>query len=129
MRKNLTNLTREFFDCLQNWDYEKIKSMCHPNISWTVNAPIPFGGTYNGINEVFRLFKKLENEFPAGLSFTFEKIITEHPFCAVEWNDEGKRKNGLFYKNKGMSFIKYSSEGKIQQISEIVDSYSFLNLS
>ena len=126
MDKDLNKLTKEFFDCLLNWNYEKITQMCNQNINWVVYAPHPIGGTYQGIDGIINLLKKLERKIPKGLTFIFKKIVIQSPFVAVEWIDLGLDNRGNSYKNRGMNFISFDEEGKIKEISEIVDS-SVLN--
>lgn len=124
----MINRTKIFFTCLKNWDYEQIQKLCKKKVSWKIYAVKPIAGAYKGIPEVLGLLEKLKHEFPRGLSFNFINIVTQYPYVAVEWSNKGIKKDGSLYKNHGMNFLKYAKDGKIEEISEIVDSSPLLEI-
>lgn len=99
-------------------------SLVEGHLDETVVLDFPGSGRIEGKRKVLLFLKALLRKYPR-LEFHLEEILVDGPrACAVWWN-EGGRRDGISYRNRGVTLV-HVEEGRIRFISDYFKDTSFV---
>jgi uncharacterized protein len=118
-------LVLRFFATLGEGDYDGVRAMFHPEVTWTVMAQnIPGAGVHKGIKAIvddFMMPIRLGQFEANDPKILVDSILSRGPLVAVESRGVGQMKNGKKYHNLYAWFVEIE-DGRIIAIREYMDS-------
>ncbi len=85
----------------------------------------PLGGTYKGLKELKRFFRKMAIAVP-DITFTIINIIDSDNFIAVQWQNKGKTRKKVDYENYGVTIIEIANN-KIVSMRDYLDTEKIIS--
>jgi ketosteroid isomerase-like protein len=85
----------------------------------------PLGGTYKGLNELKRFFRKMAIAVP-DITFNIINIIASENLIAVQWENKGQTRKKIDYENQGVTVIEIA-HNKIVSMRDYLDTEKIIS--
>ena len=110
---------RTFFDAMNTRDFADLDSHIDPGVIFD----FPGAGAIHGSRRMIVFLKILFRKY-ARLVFTVEEVLADKERACVVWANEGRTVEGAPYRNRGMTFMRFSG-GRIVRLSDYFKDTSF----
>ena len=113
-------IAAKYFEAQASGNLKAGLSLLADDATWSVPGDWEMAGTFNR-QQIEKMIEGL-NQFEGGLHFTHESVTAEDDRVAVYTEVRGKLRDGRQYHNT-IFFLFRVKDGKIQKITEVVDSH------
>ena len=110
---------RTFFDAMNARDFAQLEG----HIGTEVVFDFPGAGAIDGSRRMLVFLKLLFRKY-GRLVFTVEEVLADDDRACVVWTNEGRTAEGEPYRNRGMTFMRFSG-GRIIWLSDYFKDTSF----
>ncbi len=110
---------RAFFDAMNTRDFADLERLIDP----VVIFDFPGAGAIDGSRRMIVFLKLLFRKY-ARLVFTVEEVLADKERACVVWINEGQTVEGEPYRNRGMTFMRFSA-ARIVWLSDYFKDTSF----
>jgi ketosteroid isomerase-like protein len=96
---------RTFFDAMNARDFADLESRIAPGIQFD----FPGAGAIDGSRRMLVFLKLLFRKYER-LVFTVEEVLADEERAFVVWTNEGQTADGAAYRNRGVTFMRFSGD-------------------
>ncbi|MEQ8168662.1 MAG: nuclear transport factor 2 family protein [Candidatus Eremiobacterota bacterium] len=115
----MKDFAAEIFNLINEKKWDELLEYFTEDSFFIFPGSSPLGGTYKGLKELKRFFRKMAIAVP-DITFTIINIIGTEKFIAVQWENKGKTRKKIDYENQGVTIMEISGN-KIISMRDYLD--------
>jgi ketosteroid isomerase-like protein len=115
---------QQFLTTLGNGDFDAVRPLCHPEITWDVRVRgVPGAGVHRGCDAIFAVIGPVRALFAAGSpTLNILSLTSKHGLVTVESQAGGRLADGRPYDNRYVMVFEVK-DGLVYALREYMDSY------
>jgi ketosteroid isomerase-like protein len=115
-----TDTVQRAHAALAHGDYDEALATCDPRVRWHVSDGLPFGGVYDGLQEVESYFSELARHF-CSLLVTLTEVVATHEIVVEQGTYRGVARESQIPFEAPFCVIWQLRDGRIYDVREHSD--------